>query len=215
MANRYLIKFQRDVVSVARKREAPITQIAMVFGISEVTLHNWMKKVDVEDGVRPGLSEKEATEMRELRRRTACSGKRMRSIGERLLISPKITHQNDLLAGPRTGRGRRPRHGDLPGVGFLAQELLPQVGFTDHDARLGERAPHQCCGRRAPRRPEKVALRWRGSSVALRQFVPCLSMRRSTYCNTISWRSNHYFSREGSSASGLFFYLNLRRISMI
>jgi transposase len=69
MANRYPIEFQRDVVAVARKHEAPITQIARDFGISEATLHNWLKKADVEDGVRPGLSEKEAAEMRELRRR--------------------------------------------------------------------------------------------------------------------------------------------------
>ncbi len=69
MANRYPIEFRRDVVAVARKHEAPITQIARDFGISDATLHNWLKKADVEDGVRPGLSEKEAAEMRELRRR--------------------------------------------------------------------------------------------------------------------------------------------------
>lgn len=69
MANRYPIEFRRDVVAVARKHEAPITQIARDFGISDATLHNWLKKADVEDGVRPGLSEKGAAEMRELRRR--------------------------------------------------------------------------------------------------------------------------------------------------
>lgn len=69
MANRYPIEFRRDVVAVARKHEAPITQIARDFGISDATLQNWLKKADVEDGVRPGLSEKEAAEMRELRRR--------------------------------------------------------------------------------------------------------------------------------------------------
>ena len=69
MANRYPIEFRRDVVAVARKHEAPITQIARDFGISDATLHNWLMKADVEDGVRPGLSEKEAAEMRELRRR--------------------------------------------------------------------------------------------------------------------------------------------------
>jgi transposase len=44
-------------------------QIAKDFGISDATPYEWMKKADVEDGVRPGLSEADAQEMRELKRR--------------------------------------------------------------------------------------------------------------------------------------------------
>ena len=62
-------EFRRDVVAVARKHEAPISQIAKYFGISEATLHNWLKKADVEDGVRPGVTEKEAAELRDARKR--------------------------------------------------------------------------------------------------------------------------------------------------
>lgn len=40
MANRYPREFRDDVVRVARRREAPMTQIAKDFGISEATLHN-------------------------------------------------------------------------------------------------------------------------------------------------------------------------------
>ena len=69
MAKAYPAEFRDDVVRVARKHEATISQIAKDFGISEATLHNWLKKADVEDGVRPGLPEKDAAEMRELRRR--------------------------------------------------------------------------------------------------------------------------------------------------
>ena len=69
MTNRYPREFRDDVVRVARRHEAPLTQIARDFGISEATLYTWLKKADVEDGVRPGLSEKEAAEIRELRRR--------------------------------------------------------------------------------------------------------------------------------------------------
>ena len=43
-------EFRRDVVAVARKHEAPISQVAEDFGISEATLHNWLKKADIEDG---------------------------------------------------------------------------------------------------------------------------------------------------------------------
>ena len=46
-----------------------MTQIARDFGIAEATLYGWMRKADVEDGVREGMTEIEASEMRELRRR--------------------------------------------------------------------------------------------------------------------------------------------------
>ena len=45
-------------------------QIAKDFGISEATLHAWIKKADIEDGVRPGLKEADAAELRELKKRT-------------------------------------------------------------------------------------------------------------------------------------------------
>lgn len=69
MAKRYPQEFRDDVVRVARRRETPLAQIARDFGISEATLYAWMKRADIEDGVRPGQSEAEAAENRELRRR--------------------------------------------------------------------------------------------------------------------------------------------------
>ncbi|MET3165306.1 UNVERIFIED_ORG: transposase-like protein [Arthrobacter sp. UYEF10] len=62
-------EFRRDVVAVARKHEAPISQIAKDFGISEATLHNWLKEADIEDGSRPGVTEKEAAELMNARKR--------------------------------------------------------------------------------------------------------------------------------------------------
>ena len=69
MARAYPQEFRDDVVAVARKGQAPISQIAKDFGISEATLHNWLKKADVEDGLRPGVTSAEAAENRELRKR--------------------------------------------------------------------------------------------------------------------------------------------------
>ncbi|ULD38882.1 IS3 family transposase [Rhodococcus qingshengii] len=62
-------EFRRDVVAVARKREAPLIQIAKDFGISEPTLHNWLKKADIEDGNRPGMTKDESAELREAKKR--------------------------------------------------------------------------------------------------------------------------------------------------
>ncbi len=69
MPRPYPAEFRRDVVAVARKGDAPLSRIAKDFGISEATLHNWLKKADIEDGVRPGVTEQESAELRELRKR--------------------------------------------------------------------------------------------------------------------------------------------------
>lgn len=62
-------EFRRDVIAVARKVEAPISQIAKDFGISEACLYRWLKLEDIEDGLRPGLSKAEQAEIRELKKR--------------------------------------------------------------------------------------------------------------------------------------------------
>ncbi len=62
-------EFRRDVVAVARKREAPMRQIAKDFGISESCLNRWLQQADVEDGVRPGATKEESAELRELKKR--------------------------------------------------------------------------------------------------------------------------------------------------
>lgn len=62
-------EFRDDVVAVARRGDAPIAQIAKDFGISESCLRNWLAKADVEDGVKPGVTSAENTELREARKR--------------------------------------------------------------------------------------------------------------------------------------------------
>jgi transposase len=69
MPHAYPPEFRRDVVKVARKHEAPLGQIAKDFGISEATLHNWLKRADVDDGIRPGLTTADASELREVKKR--------------------------------------------------------------------------------------------------------------------------------------------------
>ena len=54
---------------MARRQEAPLSQIARDFGVSESCLHRWLKVADVEDGVRPGITQAEAVEIRDLKKR--------------------------------------------------------------------------------------------------------------------------------------------------
>jgi transposase len=62
-------EFRRDVVAVALRKEAPLSQIARDFGISESRLHRWVKRAEIEDGVRVGLTLAEETEIRALKKR--------------------------------------------------------------------------------------------------------------------------------------------------
>jgi transposase len=62
-------EFRRDVIAVARLNKDSLAQVARDFGISEATVHNWLKKADIEDGVRPGVTKTESVEMREAKKR--------------------------------------------------------------------------------------------------------------------------------------------------
>ena len=62
-------EFREDVIRVARQAEAPVSQVAKDFGISESCLHRWLQQADVEDGKRPGVTVTESAEIRELKRR--------------------------------------------------------------------------------------------------------------------------------------------------
>lgn len=65
-------EFREDVVRVARNRDEKTTieQIARDFGVHPQTLQTWMRKADVEDGVKPGVTEDQNAELRELKRRS-------------------------------------------------------------------------------------------------------------------------------------------------
>ncbi len=69
MPTAFPAEFRRDVIAVARKREAPLSQIARDFGISEGCLHRWLKRAEIEEGVREGLTVAEEAQIRELKKR--------------------------------------------------------------------------------------------------------------------------------------------------
>ena len=67
----YPQEFRDDVVRVARNREpgVELSQTAKDFGIHFTTLYSWMRKADVEDGVKPGVTANENAELREAKKR--------------------------------------------------------------------------------------------------------------------------------------------------
>lgn len=71
MSKPYPREFREDVVRVARNRPAGVTleQIAADFGVHPITLSKWLRKADVEAGVKPGVTGEQSAELREAKRR--------------------------------------------------------------------------------------------------------------------------------------------------
>jgi transposase-like protein len=68
MATGYPAEFRERAVELARLREKPVKEIAADLGISDQTLHNWMKQTDIDAGRREGLTTEERAELVRLRR---------------------------------------------------------------------------------------------------------------------------------------------------
>jgi transposase len=68
MATRYPPEFRRRAVELARRREKPITHLAADLGISDATLHGWLKQADIDEGRSEGLTTDERAELVRLRR---------------------------------------------------------------------------------------------------------------------------------------------------
>jgi transposase len=105
-------EFRRDVVAVARKGEAPITQIAKDFGVSPAALHRWMKIADKGDGVKSGVVSDDAAKLREANKRTRLLEQEAEVMRRTVAyLSRDINPKNGVPAGPRAGCQGRPDQG--------------------------------------------------------------------------------------------------------
>jgi transposase-like protein len=68
MATRYPAEFRRRAVELARLREKPIAQLATDLGVSDASLHAWLKQADIDEGRAEGLTSDERAELVRLRR---------------------------------------------------------------------------------------------------------------------------------------------------
>ena len=71
MPKPYPSEFRDDVVRVARNREPGVTieQIARDFGVHPMTLQKWMRRADIDEGVKPGVTRTDSAELREAKKR--------------------------------------------------------------------------------------------------------------------------------------------------
>ena len=61
-------EFKRDVVTVARRGDLTITEVAADFDISPESVRRWMRQADVDAGIKDGLTTAEQQEVVRLRR---------------------------------------------------------------------------------------------------------------------------------------------------
>ena len=64
----YPVEFRRETVELVRQGRS-IGDVAKSLGVSHQTLRNWCKQVEVDQGVREGLTSDEREELTQLRRR--------------------------------------------------------------------------------------------------------------------------------------------------
>ncbi|MGH3025396.1 MAG: IS3 family transposase [Gaiellaceae bacterium] len=68
MPKKFPPEFKRDVVTVARRGDLSIPEVAADFGISEESVRRWLRQADVDDGIKDGLTTSEQQELVRLRR---------------------------------------------------------------------------------------------------------------------------------------------------
>jgi transposase len=60
-------EFKRDVVTVARRGDLWVNEVAADFDVSPETVRRWMRPADVDDAVKDGLTSREQSEIVQLR----------------------------------------------------------------------------------------------------------------------------------------------------
>ena len=68
MPKKFPPEFKRDVVTVARRGDLTLAEVAADFDVSVESVQRWMRQAGIDDGVRDGLTTAEQSELVQLRR---------------------------------------------------------------------------------------------------------------------------------------------------
>jgi transposase len=68
MPKKFPPEFKRDVVTVARRGQLTIAEVAADFDVSPESVRRWMRQADIDDGIREGSTTAEQSEVVQLRR---------------------------------------------------------------------------------------------------------------------------------------------------
>jgi transposase len=65
---RFPPEFKRDVVTVARRGDLTLVEVAADFDVSPESVRRWMRQADIDDGLKDGQTSAEQAEVVRLRR---------------------------------------------------------------------------------------------------------------------------------------------------
>lgn len=99
MPKKFPPEFKRDVVTVARRGDLTVNEVAVDFDVSVESVRRWMRQADIDDGIKDGLTTAEQAEVVQLRRDKRRLRWRTRSSGARPRTSPRTPPQNEVPAG--------------------------------------------------------------------------------------------------------------------
>ena len=68
MPKKFPPEFKRDVVTVARRGDLTVAEVAADFDISPESIRRWSRQADIDDGIKDGLTSAEQSEIVQLRR---------------------------------------------------------------------------------------------------------------------------------------------------
>ena len=68
MPKKFPPEFKRDVVTVARRGDLTIAEVAADVDISVESVRRWMRQAEIDDGIKDGLTTAEQSELVQLRR---------------------------------------------------------------------------------------------------------------------------------------------------
>lgn len=68
MPKKFPQEFKRDVVTVARRGDLSVAEVAVDFGVSQESVRRWVHQADVDDGIKGGQTTTEQSELVQLRR---------------------------------------------------------------------------------------------------------------------------------------------------
>jgi transposase len=68
MPKKFPAEFKRDVVTVARRGDLTIAEVAADFDVAPESVRRWMRQADIDDGIKDGLTTAEQAEIVQLRR---------------------------------------------------------------------------------------------------------------------------------------------------
>lgn len=125
MPKKFAPEFRRDVVTVARRGDLTPAEVAADFGISVEPVRRWCQQADVDDGIRDGLTTSEGSSSAA---RSDDSRWRTRSFAAPPRTSLRTNSQNDVPAGPGTGRRGHLGEVDLRGARLLDPGVLQVAG---------------------------------------------------------------------------------------